>query len=86
MSIRKASQQYHCFTLANGKGDAFKILKESKIKINPDIHLITDTRYQGIQKLLWITKQEIAKTKQKPLNKTAQAQKSITFKENRPLA
>ncbi len=47
-----------------------RILKASQIKINPYIHLITDTRYQGIQKLHSKSALPRKKIKKKILNKT----------------
>lgn len=40
-----------CTALSNGKRHDFKFFKESKTKIHPEIKIITDTGYQGIQKL-----------------------------------
>ena len=36
---------------SNGKRHDFRLFKESKIRIHPEIKTITDTGYQGIQKL-----------------------------------
>ena len=47
----KKTKQVICTAFANGKRHDFRLFKESKTKINPDIKVITDTGYQGIQKL-----------------------------------
>ena len=59
----KKTKRVICTAVANGKGHDFRLFKESKTKINPDIKVITDTGYQGIQKLH--SKSELPKKKTK---------------------
>lgn len=40
-----------CTAFSNGKRHDFRLFKESKTRIHPQIKTITDTGYQGIQKL-----------------------------------
>ncbi len=47
----KKIKQVICTAFSNGKRHDFMLFKESKTKIYPDIKVITDTGYQGIQKL-----------------------------------
>ncbi len=46
----------------------FRILKESRLPLHPDIHKIGDAGYQGIQKIYPNSQTSIKKTKKKPLN------------------
>jgi hypothetical protein len=41
-------KQVICTTFADGKRHDFRLCKESKTKIKPDIKIMTDTGYQGI--------------------------------------
>lgn len=65
----KKTKQVICTAFANGKRHDFRLFKESKIKINPDIKVITDTGYQGIQKLHSKSDLPKKKTKKNPLTK-----------------
>jgi hypothetical protein len=49
--IDKKTKQVLCTAFAHRKRHDFRLFKESKTKINPNIKVITDTGYQGIQKL-----------------------------------
>ena len=49
--VDKKTKQVICTAFTNGKRHDFRLFKESKTKINPAIKVITDTGYQGIQKL-----------------------------------
>ena len=59
----KKTKQVICTAFTNGKRHDFRLFKESKTKINPNIKVITDTGYQGIQKLH--SKSELPKKKTK---------------------
>ena len=48
---KKEKTEFICTAFANGQRPDFRLFKESKTKINPDIKVITDTGYQGIQRL-----------------------------------
>ena len=65
----KKTKQVICTAFANGKRHDFRLFKESKTKINPDIKIITDTGYQGIQKLHSNSELPKKKTKKSPLTK-----------------
>lgn len=65
----KKTKQVICTAFANGKRHDFRLFKESKTKINPDIKVITDTGYQGIQKLHSKSDLPKKKTKKNPLTK-----------------
>ena len=49
--IDKKTKQDLCTALTKGERHDFRLFKESKTKINPDINIITDRGYPGIQKL-----------------------------------
>lgn len=65
----KKTKQVICTAFSNGKRHDFRLFKESKTKINPDIKVITDTGYQGIQKLHKKSELPKKKTKKNPLTK-----------------
>ncbi len=51
MVIDKKTQQIICTDFSNGKKHDFRLFKESKILIHPQAKVMTDTGYQGIQKV-----------------------------------
>lgn len=65
----KKTKQVICTAFANGKRHDFRLFKESKTKINSGIKVITDTGYQGIQKLHNKSELPKKKTKKNPLTK-----------------
>lgn len=65
----KKTKQVICTAFANGKRHDFRLFKESKTKINSCIKIITDTGYQGIQKLHSNSELPKKKTKKNPLTK-----------------
>ena len=67
--IDKKTKRVICTAFANGKRHDFRLFKESRTHIHPDIKVITDTGYQGIQRLH--SKAELPKkrTKKNPLTK-----------------
>jgi len=67
--VDKKTKQVICTAFTNGKRHDFRLFKESKTKINPAIKLITDTGYQGIQKLHGNSELPKKKTKKNPLTK-----------------
>lgn len=67
--MNKKTKQVICTAFANGKRHDFRLFKESKTKINPDIKIITDTGYQGIQKLHSKSELPKKKSKKNPLTK-----------------
>ena len=40
-----------CTNFTNGKRHDFRLFKESKIHVHPEIKVVTDTGYQGLQKI-----------------------------------
>lgn len=67
--VDKKTKTVICTAFSNGKRHDFRLFKESKTKMHPDIKVITDTGYQGLQKLH--NKSELPKKKSKktPLTK-----------------
>ena len=63
--VNSATKQVICTAFSNGKRHDFRVLKESKTHIHPCIKVITDTGYQGLQKLH--TKTELPKKKSKKI-------------------
>ena len=58
-----------CTAFTNGKKHDFRLFKESKAKVAPEIKILTDTGYQGIQKLHNKSELPKKKTKKTPLTK-----------------
>ena len=69
MVVDKKSWKIICTAFANGKRHDFRLFKESKTKIHPKTKIITDTGYQGLQKIHLNTSMPKKKTKKKPLSK-----------------
>lgn len=65
----KKSKKIICTAFANGKRHDFRLFKESKTNIHPEIIAITDTGYLGLQKLHKNTNLPKKKTKKNPLSK-----------------
>jgi hypothetical protein len=63
------SQKIICTSFANGKRHDFRLFKESKIYIHPEINALTDSGYLGLQKLHAKTQMPKKKSKKKPLTK-----------------
>ena len=67
--VDKRSQKIICTAFSNGKRHDFRLWKESGVRIHPDKQVITDTGYQGLQKLHAKTMLPKKKTKKCPLTK-----------------
>lgn len=65
----KKQHQIICTSFAHGKKHDFRLFKESKVKIHPEISVLTDTGYQGLQKLHKNSKMPKKKSKNYPLSK-----------------
>lgn len=65
----KRSKKIICTSFSNGKKHDFRLFKESKIHINSKIKVITDTGYQGLQKIHLNTAIPKKKSKKQPLSK-----------------
>ena len=63
----KKTRQVICTAFSKGKRHDFRLFKASKIKIHPETKVITDTGYQGIQKLHGKSELPKKKTKKHPL-------------------
>ncbi|KAG6559901.1 hypothetical protein RHOW815_000084 [Candidatus Rhabdochlamydia sp. W815] len=69
MIVDKKSQKVICTAFSNGKRHDFRLFKESKTKIYPKTKVITDTGYQGLQKIHSHTNMPKRKNKKNPLTK-----------------
>jgi hypothetical protein len=67
--VDKASKRIICTDFKNGKCHDFKLWKESKTGVLPEIKIITDSGYQGLQNLHAKTEMPKKRTKNKPLTK-----------------
>lgn len=67
MVVDKAKKKIICTCFCNGKRHDFRLLKESKVKFKPKTKTLTDTGYQGIQKLHGNSCVPKKKTKKQPL-------------------
>lgn len=65
----KKSQQIICTAFSNGKRHDFRLFKESKTQIHPAIGVVTDTGYQGLQKIHAKTQMPKKRSKRNPLTK-----------------
>lgn len=63
----KKSQQIICTAFSNGKRHDFRVFKESRTHIHPAIMVITDTGYQGLQKIHRKTQMPKKRSKKNPL-------------------
>ena len=63
----KKSKQIICTSFSNGKTHDFRLFKQSKISIHPAIEVLTDSGYQGLQKIHAKTQMPKKKSKKKPL-------------------
>ncbi len=69
MVIDKTTTQIICTNYSNGKCHDFRLFKESKVKIHPDIKVAVDTGYQGLQKRHIQTAIPKKRSKKHPLSK-----------------
>ena len=67
--MNKKSQQIICTSFANGKRHDFRLFKESKTKIHPAIEVLTDSGYQGLQRIHVKTQMPKKRSKKNPLTK-----------------
>ena len=65
----KKSCKIICTAFSNGKRHDFRLFKESRIHIHPEINALTDSGYLGLQKLPAKTQMPKKKSKKKPLSK-----------------
>lgn len=67
--VDKKRQKIICTSFSNGKRHDFRLFKESKVKIHPEISAFTDTGYQGLQKIHTKSLMPKKKSKKNPLTK-----------------
>lgn len=67
--MNKASKEVICTSYSNGKRHDFRLFKESKVKVHPEISMLTDTGYQGLKKIHAKTQMPKKKSKRNPLTK-----------------
>ena len=67
--VDKRSQQIICTAFSNGRRHDFRLFKESRTYIHPQTKVITDSGYQGIQKIHKNSQLPKKKTKKNPLSK-----------------
>jgi DDE superfamily endonuclease len=67
--IDKKRGQIICTSFSNGKQHDFRLFKESKTRIHPAINILTDSGYQGLQKVHFRAYMPKKKSKKHPLTK-----------------
>ncbi|KJV77235.1 DDE superendonuclease family protein [Orientia tsutsugamushi str. TA716] len=67
--LDKQTYKVICTDFLNGKKHDFILFKESKILVHPKVEAITDTGYQGIQKIHNNSELLKKKSKKNPLTK-----------------
>ncbi|SPP25139.1 transposase [Orientia tsutsugamushi] len=68
-SVRQANIPSNMYRFSNDKKHDFRLFKESKILIHPKVKAITDTGYQGVQKIHNNSELPKKKSKKNPLTK-----------------
>jgi DDE superfamily endonuclease len=67
--VDKKSRQIICTAFSNGKQHDFRLFKESKTHIHPAINVLTDSGYQGLQKMHFKAYMPKKRSKMHPLTK-----------------
>lgn len=67
--VDKKTKQVICTDFANGRKHDFRLFKESKMLIHHKVKVITDTGYQGIQKIHNNSELPKKRNKKNPLTK-----------------
>lgn len=67
--MNKADKKIICVGFCNGKQHDFKLLKESNVRFRDETEVLTDSGYQGLQKIHVNTRLPKKKTKSRPLTK-----------------
>ena len=65
----KKTKQVICTAFSNGRRHDFRLFKESKTRINAELKVISDSGYQGMQKLHSKSELPKKKSKKNPLTK-----------------
>ena len=79
--VDKKSQKIICTAFANGKRHDFRLFKESKTRIHPSIKVVTDTGYQGLQKLHANSEMPKKRSKKKPLSQEDKKKNKLLARE-----
>lgn len=66
--VDKKEKEVICTNFSNGKQHDFRLFKESGVHLHPNTRSLTDTGYQGIQKLHQNAALPKKKTKKQPLS------------------
>ena len=69
----KKGKKIICTNFAEGKRHDFRLYKESKVHLHPEISALTDTGYLGLQKIHTKTEMPKKKTKKIPLTREDKA-------------
>jgi hypothetical protein len=72
--VDKKSEKVICTDFSNGKRHDFRLFKESNVRFQTKSKMLTDTGYQGIQKLHANSDLPKKKTKKHPLSKEERQQ------------
>ena len=67
--VDKKKKKIICTNFSNGKRHDFRLFKASGVRIHPNIKSLTDTGYQGIQKIQLKAELPKKKSKKEPLTK-----------------
>jgi hypothetical protein len=67
--VDKKHQRIICTAFSNGKQHDFRLFKESKTRIHPAISVVTDSGYQGLQKMHCKAYMPKKRSKKHPLTK-----------------
>ncbi len=65
--VDKNLQKIICTAFSNGKKHDFRLFKDSKTQIHPSISVLTDSGYQGLQKIHSNTQMPKKRSKKNPL-------------------
>ena len=67
--MNKENREVICTSFTNGKRHDFRLFKESKVKLHPNVGVLTDTAYQGLQKMHVKSQMPKKKSKKHPLTR-----------------
>lgn len=68
--VDKKKKEIICTNFSNGKRHDFRLFKESGVHLHPNTKSLTDTGYQGIQKIHVKAELPKKKSKKEPLTKS----------------
>ena len=79
--VDKKTKKVICTCFSNGKKHDFKLFKESRVKCHASIEILTDSGYQGLQKLHNKTQMPKKRSKKAPLTKEDKQNNQILSRE-----